>query len=366
MSWPIPILSKKELPFPPNLWFWTIFFVSLQIIAVIIGIFILNYDNPKVIVGLCLIPATLGWIILYIFCALKYIISLLLIKSWNKQIEKTDLLWKDWGKKKIVVLGNAILSSEEDGINKILEGKPPVFPLKGKPLYLRDVDFEELLQNQHQQLEIHYPNYHTQVKEFILLLPNNLSSKEQMYQDTIIKLWGQKPINIFHDINELQSFLNDGITHNKLILFISLQLWSNTPEEYSEFITSQLLSSTSFIKENNIDQIYGYIGRPISLPLYNIENDFKQFITYGCEDTNKIKSAWTNNINEDTNTNIILALGKNNISASTHNINYSFGPSGPLSLIFTIASGLEAAQKQKAEQFVFNKKDTNITLYKIS
>lgn len=366
MSWPIPILSKKELPLPPNLWFWGIFFIFLQIIAIIVGIFILNYDDPKIIVGLCLIPATLGWIILYIFWILKYIGSFLLTKYWNKEIKKTDLLWKEWGNKKIVVLGNAILSSEEDGINKILEGKPPVFPLKGKPLYLSDVDFEELLQNQHQQLEIHYPDYHTQVKEFILLLPNNLSSKEQIYQDFIVKIWGQKPIHIFHDIKELQAFFNDEIIANKLILLISLQLWLDNPEEYSEFITTQLLSSTSFIQDNNINQIYGYIGRPMPLPLYNIENDFKQFITYGCEDINKIKSAWTNNIDEDTNTNIIVELRKHQISASMHNINYSFGPFGPLSLIFTIASGLEAAKKQQAEQFVFNKKDGDLTLYRIT
>lgn len=56
----------------------------------------------------------------------------------------------------------------------------------------------------------------------------------------MIQQWSNKPIYISY---------ND-IKTQKLIL--SLQLWSDRSENYSEFIIAQLLRSTFFIKQQNI------------------------------------------------------------------------------------------------------------------
>lgn len=366
MSWPIPTLTKKELPSPPNLWFWGIFFIFLQIIAIIIAIFILNYENPKQIVGLCLIPTILGWIILYVFWILKYIGSSLLVKYWNIKIEKTNSLWKEWGKNKIAILGNAVLTPEENGVSDLLGDTPPVFPQKARPLHLHNIPIRELFKNIHQQLEDQYPHYTNDLQEIFLLLPKSLSSKEIEYQDTIKQQWNNRSVHILHHIEEVFPILNNKIEIKKIVLLLSLQLWDNHQQIYSEFIMAQLLSSELYEKKQNTKPIYGYIGRNMPLPLYNIENDFQQFITYGCDNCHQIKSIWTNNIEESFIPNIILELKKHKISAAAHNINYSFGPSGPLSLMLTITTALEAIKKQQAEQLVFNKIQNNIILFRIS
>ncbi|MDI2091863.1 hypothetical protein [Commensalibacter oyaizuii] len=365
MSWPIPTLTKKELSSPPSLWFWSIFFISLQIIAIIIAIFILNYENPRQIVGLCLIPTILGWVILYVFWALKYIGSSLLTKYWNKEIDKTDSLWKEWGKNKIAILGNAVLTPEKNGVNDLLSDTPPVFPQKARPLHLHYLPIKELFEDIHQQLQNQYPNYKSNLQEIFLLLPETSSFKETEYQSTIKQQWDDRPCHVLHHIEEIFPIFNNKIETKKIILLLSLQLWDNNQKSYSEFITAQLLSSELFERKQNVNQTGGYIGRHMPLSLHNIKNDFKQFISYGCDDINKIKSIWTNNIEDSVNTNIILELEKQQISVSTHNINYSFGPSGPLSLILSIAIALEFAKKQQTEQLVFNKLQNDIILHRI-
>ncbi|MDI2111753.1 hypothetical protein [Commensalibacter nepenthis] len=359
-------MTKKELPSPPNLWFWGIFFISLQIVAIIIGIFILNYENPKQIVGLCLIPTILGWIILYVFWVLKYVGSSLLVKYWNKETDKTDSLWKKWGKNKITILGNAVLTPEENGVNELLGDNPPVFPQKARPLHLHHLPIEELFENIHQQLEKQYPNYTSDIQEIFLLLPESSSSKETEYQSTIKQQWDNRNVHILHHIEELFPIFNNKIEIKKIILLLSLQLWDNNQEIYSEFITAQLLSSELFEKKQDIKPIYGYISRNMLLPLYNIENDFQKFMTYGCDDSNQIKSIWTNNIEDSFLPNIVLELEKHKISALTHNINYSFGQSSPISLMLAMTTALKAIKTQQAEQLVFNKIQNNIVLFRIS
>lgn len=358
MGWPIPVFVEKPHPSSPKIWFWVLFFIVLQIIAIGIGIFILNYENPRKIVGFCVIPAILFYLLLYILVGLKYIGSFYLARYWNNKID-TEVIpeWKAWGQKKKAVIGNILISPEEEGLSSFFQDDTPWFPDQSRPLFFERYSVEELFYIVQEDLEAQCPDWEKYLKHICLVLPENINDDTlNLYKEAVYSVWPdihiqyQSAQNFFFDIYQQEQ--------QELTLVLGVQLWNDLDHDprYSEFITAQLITDIQYAQQKELP-IIAQLGRSMPVTAFSLTQDIQEIFEYGGVEKKTLNQIWLSKEAQNLTAEVTKIAIDNQLPQNTKSLQYVdnvLGKTGYLGYLVSLALAIDKTKESQSSQFIIN------------
>lgn len=358
MGWSIPVFIKKTYPSSPNILFWGLFFVFIQIVAIGVGIFILNYENPREIVGFCIIPATLLYLLLYIIVGLKYVLSFYLVHSWNNKID-TEIIseWKIWGQKRKAIIGNVLISSEEKGMSSFFQEDIPWFPEQSRSLFFESSSIDELFYIVQDGLEEHCPDWEKYLKHICLVLPENIDDNiRNTYKIAVSSVWP----DIHIQLQSAQEYLT-GIYQQELqgvTLVLGMQLWNDLDHEpkYSEFVTAQLISDIEYAQQNKLS-IISELSRPMPITIFSLIQDIQEIFEYGGVERNNIHQIWLSNTAQNLTAEVTKMTIDNQLPQSARSLHYVdnvLGRTGSLGYLVSLALAIDKTKENQSGQFIIS------------
>lgn len=358
MGWSIPIFAEKSYPSSPKIWFWVLLFVVVQIIAVGIGIFILNYENPRKIVGFCVIPAILFYLLLYLFVGLKYVGSFYLARYWNNKIG-TEVIpeWKAWGQKKKMIIGNVLISPEEEGFLSFFQNDTPWFPDQSRSLFFERSSIEELFYIVQENLEKQCSGWEKYLKHICLVLPENINDDTRnLYKAAVYSVWPDINMQFEH----AQDYFSDIYQQEQqeLTLVLGVQLWNDLDHElrYSEFVTAQLITDIEYAQQKKLP-IIAQLGRLMPITVFSLTQDIQEFFEYGGVEKKTLNQIWLSNEAQNLTAEVTKLAIDNQLPQNTKSLQYVdnvFGKTGYLGYLVSLSLAIDKAKESQSSQFIIN------------
>lgn len=147
-------------------------------------------------------------------------------------------------------------------------------------------------------------------------------------------------------LNQIQSLYDERF--DGLILVVCLQNWpENKPEDTSELVSAQLISSSSFVRQHQIPVIAG-LGRVMPLEPEELEHNLDVLFEYNQLDNKQLQHVWVSGLDEGTIENLMQYAEQHQWSLPKkrplHMIDHSFGPTGEFIFPVSLAMLSEAAK----------------------
>lgn len=360
MLWPIPDIPEiRPLPRPDNKKLSVILLVMLTLGG---GgsLFFGEVTSYGQIFLYGILPAFFVWSSVCGYIWLRYQQSVNNMLLWNKESEQTKLHWRHWCMRQWCIVGNVVLTAEENGVQALLGdyAKIPAYPQKTRPLHTRLPYLHHCFQYVDEQMEKQCPGY----RHFLYTVKIMLAEPKQKTQVSmaIYAQWDLYPEYIT-SIDEALSDTDDG----KTTLVICLQDWQSANNtKYSEFITAQLISPAEQVSQYALPVQAG-LGRVLSSDdLSNALNIFSEYVLVPPVELHHI---WLTGLNSEDRITVIQHASERRWQLPhkqpCHLIDHSFGPPGPLSFSLSVALMVDAAiHTEEIQLLISGQKESGYSL----
>ncbi|HHL0035518.1 hypothetical protein [Enterobacter mori] len=360
MSWPIPDIQKKQSLSRPDLKKLGGVFLMMLVTGITLNLLV-GRDTRYVNVFLYgVLPAIFLWLFLFGWAWHRYEQSVNAALLWNNEAERTKLHWKHWCMKQWLIVGNVVMSPEEQGVKVFLGSYAdiPAFPKKARPLFSAFSTLPTRLQYVDEQLEKQYPGYRRSLYTVIVLLTDR--PREESTSLAVYEQWDLYP-EYANSIEEVQSRAQqDG-----LILLLGLQVWpEGETGKYSEFISGQLIAPPLLVDQCKLTVLAG-LGR--ILPSKDLIKDIDILFEYNSVDYNNLQHVWLADIDGESRKQIVqYAYAQQWYLPPKYpcfSLNHSFGPNGPLAFPVYIALMVDAAiSTGEMQLLIFRQKESVYSL----
>ncbi|MFZ4835373.1 hypothetical protein [Rouxiella sp. Mn2063] len=356
MAWPIPKIPEQSVLPPPHYVRWVIFLVIMLIMGSLCALFIGHFSTYIPILLYGALPGLLLWCCIFGVILNRYEQSGISAFSWHEESQKTKSQWQQWSRKQLVVIGNVLLTPEVDGISSILgeTAKIPMYPQKARPLWGGEHPLSVMLSELDSKLEEQAVGYRHYLNTIYVLYPSALHRERERVKSSFFKQWDLIP-EFFSSIEDINEF-NLESEINGVVLILCLQTWPNDiPQQSSEFISAQLLSSSEFIVTHQFTKIAG-LGRIMPLTPEKLPDDLDMLFDYNRLNFNELEHVWLSGDSEDTSANIALYANSRYWmlpkKKPLHYIDLTFGPPGELAFGLSLSMMVEAVDKTSKNHLI--------------
>ncbi len=337
MSWPIPKIPARMVLPQPNYKRWGMILLVMLLAGALVVIFlgkVTSYDQT-LLYGV--LPALLLWLCFFGLALYRYERSVNASLLWNEETEKTRRHWQRWSRKQQLVVGNAILTPEENGVEALL-GNPaniPAYPEKARPLFVDLSGLSERLRFIDREIEEQYPGYRHHLSKIVIQYQENY--QEGMIERSVYQQWDLHP----ECSDTAKPFCADDQNEpDGLTLLLCLQDWDGLRgKKHSEFITAQLITSEQFVSQNTLSVIAG-VGRRLSSD--SLIGALDMLTEYNRLEKGAIRYVWLSGMGSDERAQLIQYAAEKQWAlperAPLISLDHSFGPPGPL--MFPVAISL--------------------------
>lgn len=356
MAWPIPdIPEQKTLPVP-KYFFWIMLLILMLISGAFFSVAIWNVATYTEVFFYGILPAFLVWLCFFGIMLNRYEQSVIASRAWKRETERTKAEWRSWSRRQVAVVGNVLFSPEENGMGALLGDldKVPAYPNKARPLFNSPHSFPVLMKEADLKLELQYPGYrHFLHTIYVFQSPGKV---DEYRNESIYQQWDLMPTTIFSPAT-LESFCDVNISDG-LILILCLQDWpSRSIGHSSEFISAQLIASSTFARQHSLSVIAG-ITRMMPLEAGALINELDMFFEYIQPDRENLEHVWLLGTAEKTAAEIMQYATLHQWllpeKRPLYSIDLSFGPPGEMALPLSLAMLAEAANITGKDQLLVN------------
>ncbi|NHB88430.1 hypothetical protein [Photorhabdus tasmaniensis] len=357
MSWPIPEIPELKPVAPLRYKLWFIILLLILVAGTLVYTFLKDTTDFVHAALYSSLPSFLVWLMLFGAALNRYEQYCMAAYAWEEASAETRFQWQQWSRKQLAVVGNIILTPEQQGMASLLGDSKdiPACPHRGRALFSPLRDIPQLLDKIDQDFEKQCPGYRYLLRK--VYLAESPSIDLSRYQELISQRWKVQRVNIANR-DEIDKLYNEA-TFEGLIMVIALQLWpaKDDREAYSEFVSAQLFSSTKFATQKKLNILAGMVRPLPSLP-GEIIKDLHVLFEYNRIDKNNMKHLWVTGITNKVRTELMIYSYDNSLSFSPENpihlIDHSFGQPGPLSVFLTSAMLTEAIHLTNSDHIVIN------------
>lgn len=359
MRWPIPDIPEKKAVTPPNYKFWISILVVTLLAGAMLAIFVAKVTSNFQVFLYGIVPAILIWLCFFGLVFYRYEQSVNTVILWNEETERTKLLWQRWSRKQQVVLANVVLTPEESNIRALLGDSAdiPAYPKKARPLFADFPNLDKRLAFIKQQIENQYPGYRFHLNKIAI-------QYQKKYQEDIVANATYKQWDLYPEFIHVSDLFcaNDVKQDSGLVLLLCLQDWVNDQaENFSEFITAQLIASNDFIYQKTLPVIAGVGRRLLSDSLVE---GLDILFEYNRLEKTSIRHIWLSGIGSNDRTCLIQYAASKEWQLPERcpviSLDHSFGPPGPLMFPVAISLLSDAAQDTDAMQLLISKNEENV------
>lgn len=351
--WPIPIVPEKITIASLSYKRWGIALISMLIVCAVLGISFWGAEAYKQIMLLLLLPAFFIWLCLFGAALNRYEQSCIALYAWKLETDQTKALWQRWSRQQLSVVGNVILTPEENGAESLLGPLSgiPAYPDKVRPLSHSWDSLRVLSDIIDKQLEQQYPGYRKYLHTVYVLQPTGWD--KNYVSQIIFSQWDLLP-EVNNSIECMEKF-HDNVNFDGLILIISFQCWlTGVPKQSSEMVSAQLISSSAFSRRHAVPVLAG-LGRVMSLD-NNIEKDLEMLFEYNQINKRDLRHVWLSGMSGDFISKLMQYADRYKWELPAKHpfylIDFSFGPPGEMAFPVSLALLVDAAQKTEANQLL--------------
>lgn len=357
MSWPIPEIPELKAVEPLRYRRWFIILLLMLAVGTLVGVFLNGTSDLFHIAIYGSLPAFFVWLMLFGAVLNRYERYCSAAYAWEEASAETHFQWQQWSRKQLAVVGNIILTPEQQGMAPLL-GDPkdiPAFPHQGRALYLPLKDIRQLLDNIDRDFEKQCPGYRYHLHR--VYLAETPSIDLYPYQKVVRRKWKVELVRIANR-DEIDKLYNEPAFEG-IVMVIAFQCWPSESDNkvYSEFVSAQLFSSTKFAIQKKLNILAG-MGRALpSLP-GEIIQDLHILFEYNRIDKKNMWHLWVTGITDDVLTKLAIYSHEHSLNFSPENpihlIDRTFGPPGPLSAFLVSAMLAEAISLTKSDHIIIN------------
>lgn len=356
MTWPIPEVPDRKNVSAPKYWFWIMILIIILILWAVFSMWLWKLESYTKFLFYGILPALLFWLCLFGVILNRYEQSVLAIQIWKLEKERTKAEWRRWSQRQLAVVGNVLFSPEEKGMEALLGDADtvPAYPKKYRPLFDSPYDFFEIMKDADLRLELQYPGYrHLLHSIYIFHSPDSF---EQYRNESVYQQWNLLPTSIY-SAAFLES-LYDSDSSGGLILVVCFQGWSpKIIKQSSEFISAQLITSTTFARQHSLPVIAG-ITRLMPLEKGKLIKELDMLFEYIQPDKDSLEYIWLLGTAEKTPAEIqqyaTLHQWLLPEKRPLYSIDFSFGPPGEMALPLSLVMLAEAANKTGKDHLLVN------------
>lgn len=356
MSWPIPEIPKLPKISKPKYKVWLYSFVFLSCIAY----FFLTLFGEKTgytnIFLYLILPVLLIWISVFGVTIHRYEYYLASQKAWEKESAYTTHLWQEWSKWQQAVLGNVVLSPEEEGASVMLGDikNIPMYPEKCRPLFGERKGFAEYLLTVHLELEQQLPEYRNHLFQIYLLCSDKLYLKNII--DDIFNQWLLVPDVL--DLNSASELVQEDAEYKGGVLLLCVNCWPHhADQEHSEFITAQLISSVEYAREYQLP-VLAALGRAMPLDNMALSNDLEMLFKYNEIEKTELQHVWLVGESQKSFEGLVMFAEEAEWllpeKSPAYRVNLSFGPSHELLFFNSLALVTDAVIHTQQDQLLIS------------
>lgn len=354
MAWPIPDIPEQKIIRAPKYGLWMTVLVIMLTVGIISSLWVWNVTTFAKAFFYGALPAFLCWLCLFGVVLNRYEQSVIATLNWNSETEHTKAEWQAWSRRQLAVVGNILLSPEENGMDALLGelDEVPAFPKKTRPLFGDPHSVPELMKEIDQRLEQQYPGYRYLMHSIYVF--QGAGRFEEKKNQAIFEQWGIMPV-LIQSIEPVESFY-DSKEFDGPILIICLQDWlAQKAGQSSELISAQLITSPAFARQHDLPVIAG-LTRMMPLQPGQLVNELDMLFEYNQPDKQKLKYVWLTGAAEKTAAEIMQYATRHGWmlpeKRPLYSIDLSFGPPGEMILPLSLAMLAEAANKTGADQLL--------------
>ncbi|MDR0807071.1 MAG: hypothetical protein LBN41_10070 [Enterobacteriaceae bacterium] len=363
MSWSIPEIPKKIPSSRPALKLWGSVLGIMLVSGTVLALFpgkVTSYGEAFLYGTL---PAFLLWLCFFSLAFHRYQQSVNIALLWDKETERTKKYWQHWSMKQLVVVGNVVLTPEEQGIHTLLGeyADIPAYPQKARSLFFDSSDFWQRLKYIDEQCEKQCPGYRNYLHTIKLLYADK--RQQERVTQVIYAIWDLYPEYV-SSVEKLYAGYDENDSGN-LALLLSVQDWSEgRSESYSEFITGQLITSASFARMKTLPILAG-VGR--ILPSEALTKDLDILFEYNCLDYENLRYVWLSGMETDTRTALVQYAALKHWALPSKmpylSLDHSFAFPGPLMFPVAISLVTDAAIETGKMQLLISQHSQNDFLF---
>ncbi|HCD1725626.1 TPA: hypothetical protein OR593_004384, partial [Escherichia coli] len=300
------------------------------------------------------LPMLFLWLCLFGIALNKYEQSVAACISWESERQQVKQLWQHWSQKQLAIVGNVLFTPEEKGMSVLLgpQEEIPAYPKKARPLFSASrYSLSSIFHDIHQQLTQQFPDYRHYLHTIYVLQPEKW--RGETVRQAIFHQWDLVPERT-NTLNQIQSLYDERF--DGLILVVCLQNWpENKPEDTSELVSAQLISSSSFVRQHQIPVIAG-LGRVMPLEPEELEHNLDVLFEYNQLDNKQLQHVWVSGLDEGTIENLMQYAEQHQWSLPKkrplHMIDHSFGPTGEFIFPVSLAMLSEAAKETEQNHLI--------------
>ncbi|MEX9251384.1 hypothetical protein [Pseudenterobacter timonensis] len=356
MQWPVPNIPEKQARSRPEYKKWGAFLFILLAAGGALALCVGKVTSYGQMVLYGVLPAFFIWLCFFGVTWHRYEQSVNDVLFWGRESERLKLQWQRWCMQQWVVVSNIILTPEKEGVNALLGDYAdiPAYPCKSRPLYTSFAGLHDRLKYIDAQTEKKYPGYRHLLCSVKILLPD--MRQRSFVGQTVYQQWDLYPeyINSLDDIQTSTS-------QEGLVLLLSIRSWStNNSKTHSEFISGQIITSISFASAQALPVIAG-MGRVLSAD--SLTRALDTLSEYNKLNSTDLHHIWLTGTDNDDRVNIVQYAGERQWplppKLPCHLLDYTFGPSGPLSFPLSIALIIDAAVITGEAQLLISRQKEN-------
>lgn len=356
MQWPVPDIPEKQ-PYPrPKYRRWGVILFLMLVAGGLLALFFSRVTSYGQMILYGVLPAFFVWLCFFGVIWHRYEKSVNDTLLWNKESERTKLIWQRWCMWQWVIVGNVALTPEKDGIISLLGdyANIPAYPCRARPLHTVLVGLGNRLEYIDSRMEIQCPGYRHFLYSVKVLIPD--SSQWASIEQAVYKQWDLYPEYI-NSVDDIQS----DPEQDRLTLLLCIQDWfTDNGKKYSEFITGQIITSVSFASKHALPVMAG-LGRFLSSDsltcALDILNEYNRLNNAG------LHHIWLTGTDNDDRMSIIQYAGEQQwqlpAKLPCYLLDHSFGPYGPLSFPVSVALIADAAVHTGEIQLLISRQKEN-------
>ncbi|MGG4731617.1 hypothetical protein [Leclercia adecarboxylata] len=340
MRWPVPNIPVKHPVSRPmyKKWGGVLFLMIMAGGALLLFSGRVTRYEQVFLYGV--LPAFIIWLCSFGVIWHRYEQSVNNALLWNKESERIKLYWQKWCMQQWGVVSNVVLTPEKEGVSALLGDYAdiPAYPHKPRSLHILLNGLHNRLEHIDIQLEKQCLGYRHFLFSIQILLPD--MQMQHSVSKAVYEQWDLYPEYI-NSVDDVQSEAEQ----KGFILLLSIQDWfTDNNKKHSEFISAQVLTSTSFASKHKLT-IIGRVGRVLSVD--SLCEGLDILCKYSRLSNIRLRHVWLTGTHSDDRVKIIQ-YSRNlpwelPAKLPCHLLDQTFGPSGPLSFPVSVALMVDAA-----------------------
>ncbi|KQN64799.1 hypothetical protein [Erwinia sp. Leaf53] len=358
MGWPLPDIPEKSAIPAPRYGLWFIILAAMLISGSLLALFIGRFSAYAPVLLYGVLPAFLLWLCIFGIVLNRHDQSGASACAWHEETQETKSQWQQWSREQVAVVGNILLTPEDEGVSSILGplSDIPAFPQKARPLWGDKQNLASRLNMIDEALGKQASGYGHHL--YAIYVVHSSALYRETIRAAVFKHWLLEPVFI-SSVDQIQE-LNPEHEISGLTLILCLQHWpDNRPQKSSEMISALLICSPGFLRENNYSLLAG-IGRMMPLSQGSLHDDLAMLFEYNRLNVNELEHVWLSG--ESANNAVALSIYAESHQwllpekKPVHYIDLTFGPPGELAFGVSLSMMVEAARSTSKDQLIIYQK----------